>query len=317
MKIIIKTFLCFFIVCTIVGCSSENNKVEEEPKEEGIIEQVEEIPTNVEGSGSYLNAPKIPVEFGVAQYTTEEIRTFKDCSAEELKNKINSISDFVQWIIENDFANPEGIRGDFKYRFGDYMVSLNRSPEGTIRLQSGSCGSISNLARYVLEDDYDYVGFIMQGESENNEPYGGHVYNYFMKDGKILTYDFTSPIHYKEFGRMPGEARMEVLNDISEIRHGSEGSTYLYRVVATKDWNKDHPTVIFEEVKGGKGGRCYFFDSIYKDNLVVIWDDEEHCKLLSENSDYVYHDLFEDVDYDPNTIPYDVMDYEYVEEMGR
>ena len=305
MKYIIRYLLCLILILTVFGCS----KKQEESEDVGITEQT---PTNVEGSGTYLEKIRVPAEFGVAEYTTEEIASFKDYSAEELKDAIHTIPDLVQYIIECEYAQPPGVIGDFWYRWDNYLVSLNRSPQGALRLQSDSCGSVSNLARYILADDYDYVGFILLASTINyEENCGGHVYNYFVKDGKILTFDFTSPIYYKETA---DAGAGKLINDFSEIRHGKHEGHNDYRVVVTRDWYEDHPAGIGVDLNEG-GGRCWFFDVQYKDNMIVVWDDVEYAKTISDKiPDYVYHDLFEDVGYDPDTIPYEVMDYEPISE---
>lgn len=55
----------------------------------------------------------------------------------------------------------------------------------------GNCGSCANLANYMLEGDYEEVGYIdhtyYPGEG------GGHVYNYFLYEGKYYVVDFS---HY-------------------------------------------------------------------------------------------------------------------------
>ena len=295
------------LILVLGGCTGKGEDSPDSGQEVAVPEQPQEPAVeNAEGSGTYLNKIMVPQEFGVAEYSTEQIASFKDCTAEELKDKIHTISDLVQYIIECGYAQPPGVIGDFSYSWGNYLISLNRTPEGALRLQSDSCGSVSNLARYILADDYDYAGFILQASTVNNEENcGGHVYNYFMKDGKMLTFDFTSPIYYNESGD-PGLAIL--INDLSEIRHGKNGVHNDYRVVITKNWYDDHPPVVGADLNSG--GSCWFLDSQYEDYMTVVWDDTEYAKTISDKiSDYVYHDLFEDIGYDPTTIPYDELDY--------
>ncbi len=301
MKKLIVLFISIFLVLMLFGCNSSNT--EETAEQDAAVEEQVIPPTDAEGSAQYVITVRIPTEFGVAQYSAEEIRTFKDYSVEQLKESIHTISDLLQYLIECDFANPPGIKGDFKYNFGNYEMSLNRTPDAVLKCQVESCGAVSNLARYILEEDYDEVGFILQGEAVNDEPHGGHVYNYFRNGDKILTFDFTGIIPYRENGNLP--MRKVKVEDFSEITHGQSGDSYLYTVVATRNWNHDHIPVVFGDHING--GRCYFFDSQYKDNLIVIFNDDEYRKKLSETSDFVYHELFEDIGYDPDTIPYEEM----------
>lgn len=50
-----------------------------------------------------------------------------------------------------------------------------------------NCASSSNLLRYLLEDDYDEVGYIMYSHSNA----GGHVFNYIKDNDKIYIIDAT------------------------------------------------------------------------------------------------------------------------------
>ena len=293
--------ILMLLLLFLCGCSANNNKSIEE---ESFNNEETVVINDAEGAASYVTGMLILKEFGVAQYSAEEIRTFKDYSAEQLKESIHTISDFVQYVIECDFANPPGALGDFKFRFGDYDISVNRTPESTLATQCNSCGAISNLARYILADDYDEVGFIIQGEATMDKPSGGHIYNYFRNGNEILTFDFTGAFKYRDTGIILSEMRKA--NDFSKVSRGQRASSFLYTVVATTNWNQDHPPIAMIDYRD-KAGLCYFFDSRYKDNLIIIFNDDEYRKMLSETTDFIYHELFEDIGFDPDSIPYDDM----------
>ena len=298
----LKMKILLLILLLLSGCSSNGEKPVEADttgnQESGVLK-------DAQGAAPYVADMMIPAQFGVAEYSAEEIRTFKDYSIEQLKESIHSISDLVQYILECDFANPPGTTEDFKFRFEDLEVSVNRTPECTLATQCSSCGAISNLARYILSDNYDEVGFVLQGEATFDVAKGGHVYNYFRNGNEILTFDFTGVFKYRDAGIILSE--MKLVDDFSKIPHGKRREIdYLYTVVATSNWDNDHPPVFMVD-NGDKAGICYFFDSQYKDNLIVVFNDDEYRKKMSETTDFVYHELFEDTGFDPDTIPYDEM----------
>jgi hypothetical protein len=53
----------------------------------------------------------------------------------------------------------------------------------------GNCGSMANLANFLLEGDYEEIGFVLHSYYPGNG--GGHVYNYIKYGGKYYIVDFS------------------------------------------------------------------------------------------------------------------------------
>ena len=65
----------------------------------------------------------------------------------------------------------------------------NMNARQVMKTKLGNCGSCANLANYLLEGDYEEVGFMdhayFPGEG------GSHVYNYILHEGKYYIVDFS------------------------------------------------------------------------------------------------------------------------------
>ena len=62
-----------------------------------------------------------------------------------------------------------------------------------VRTNTGCCATDSNWLRYILDGDYDEVGFLATSQRDGS----GHVYNYILQDGWYYFIDLT---HYHAQG---------------------------------------------------------------------------------------------------------------------
>ena len=62
-----------------------------------------------------------------------------------------------------------------------------------VRTNTGCCATDSNWLRYILDGDYEEVGFIATSQHDGS----GHVYNYILQDGWYYIIDLT---HYHAGG---------------------------------------------------------------------------------------------------------------------
>lgn len=262
--------------------------------------------------GEYFSNYGIPKTFGVAQYSAEEIRAMKNYSAEELQTAISTIADMVQYIIENDYGDSPVTPYDLHFNCGGYDWSVNKSPNGALLSQSNSCGAISNLARFVLEDDYDeegYVGWL--DRFTDNGGGGGHVFNYFKQGDLILTVDFTVPI--TDSIVKVGMGNCWVLESFDEIttkvlaktqEHPSQANRVFFAVFVERDVHRDHAPRA-SSITNGK--HVAFLDASVKDEIELLHFDEEWLKGDGSYW-YEYHPFFEDIGVTNAVVPKELID---------
>ncbi len=122
--------------------------------------------------------------------TTLSISEAKDLVGkpkEELKTKIKTAGDMLQYMLASRVLLKNG---DIQYGDGGNYWHFNSPASVTLSENLGNCGRMANLANYLLEGDYEEVGFILHSYYEGNG--GGHVYNYIKYDGMYYIVDFSS-----------------------------------------------------------------------------------------------------------------------------
>lgn len=130
-----------------------------------------------------------PRALKLPEYTPEEIKDMVGLEPEILREKLNTAFDVLAYMKASnysilDYANA--IRdGDYHYQIGSLTWSTNIDGPLSIKINFGNCGGTSNMVRYLLNGDYDEVGFLTF-----NEFGGGHVFNYIKQDGVYYNIDF-------------------------------------------------------------------------------------------------------------------------------
>jgi len=127
------------------------------------------------------------------QYSAIEIQQMIDqnLTLDEVADKIDTISDLVQYLYRKKFTTCSG---DLKLDYNGYRWSLNRSASVVFSENQGNCGGCSNLANYILKGDFDTQGYVNFSATD-----GGHIFNYFFRDGTYYFMDLTQIVrsgHY-------------------------------------------------------------------------------------------------------------------------
>lgn len=285
--------------------------------------ETQPVQGHVEGSGVFLTRNVvIPDTFGFAQYTVEEIIAMKDYSAEELQAAIATIPDFIQYIILTDYGDEPAFIGDIVFNYRGYWWSVNKSPEGALLSQSNSCGAISNLARYILEDDYDEEGFIGWSDRFTDSGQGGgHVYNYFKKGDEILAIDFGGAIYFPNpeipEGKpyiITGEVvpRFEDLVPYILSKTEMQPTRVFFQIFVERDVHRDHAPRA--SMITSRRRVVAFFDSSYQDEIEILYFDEEWLKNEGAKW-YEYHYIFENIGVTEEMIPSELVDSADMTEM--
>ena len=135
-----------------------------------------------ENIGSY----ELSGVLGGTTLTAEEAYALLDCTPEEVKERVKTAGDMLMYMLAARIGDCGGDRT--KTVSGkEWHYNLNAFEVMEQRL--GNCGSAANLANYLLEGDYEEVGFILHAYYIGNG--GGHVYNYFLYEGSYYIVDFS------------------------------------------------------------------------------------------------------------------------------
>ena len=109
----------------------------------------------------------------------EQARALVGQDMTTVKRYVKTIEDCLYYICAADYGQVDG---DLRQRDNvNYGITwhFNRSPQVVFAANEGNCGGTSGLMAYLLEGDYDEVGYACYRSTN-----GGHVVNY-IKDGEL------------------------------------------------------------------------------------------------------------------------------------
>ncbi len=123
---------------------------------------------------------------GGATLTPDEARALVGAEPEAVQAAVSTAADVLMYMLAARITDAHGDRvAEVDGRTWHY----NMSAEEVMASRTGNCGSCANLARYLLDGDYDEVGIMLQAYEPGNG--GGHVYNYILQDGKYTIIDYS------------------------------------------------------------------------------------------------------------------------------
>ena len=241
------------------------------------------------GYGKYLDTLHLPDILGKPQYSQAEIRQMLDYSLDELRDAIYTVPDMIQYIVESGYGVEPKLEDDIHFEHGGYDWSVNKSAQGALLSSCPSCGAISNLTRYILQDDYDEEGYVFWFACNKTEnlPVGGHVFNYYRVGGEFVTFDYTSV----EMGRIADGTPCWVVNDFSgikeEVLREQSPELSMHTIFVDRDPQRDHVAVSMNHA----GKACLFVDARNRDHVVLLYQDEAWQKACPS---FEYHPFFEE-----------------------
>ena len=135
-----------------------------------------------ENIGNFVLSTKL----GGTTLTPEEAYALLDMEPEQVKKRVKTAADVMMLMLAGQHGDCHGDRNvtidgqEWHYNLNAFQVMQTRTT---------NCGSAANLANYLLEGDYEEIGFILHAYYIGNG--GGHVYNYFKYQGKYYIVDFS------------------------------------------------------------------------------------------------------------------------------
>ena len=135
----------------------------------------------------YIYAYDLYNYLGGATLTPEEAKSLVDAQPEVVKERVRTAADLLMYMIA---ANIQASEGCYHDEWDGNIWHTNMNARQVMQSKLAVCGSCANLANYILEGDYDEVGFMDHALFPGDG--GSHVYNYVFHDGKYYILDFSS-----------------------------------------------------------------------------------------------------------------------------
>lgn len=242
------------------------------------------------GYGKYLDTLHLPDILGKPQYSQAEIRQMLDYSLDELRDAIYTVPDMIQYIVESGYGVDPKWEKDIHFLHGGYEWSVNKSAQGALLSDSPSCGAVSNLTRYILQDDYDEEGYVCYQtyDDRTNQANGGHVFNYYRVGGKYITFDYTSVDTGSIYAN---STRCWITDSLEEIGQQilaveQEPGFRMHTIFIERDVHRDRAAIGC----GHDGKQCTFVDARHQNEIVLLYQDVAWQKSCPT---FEYHPFFE------------------------
>lgn len=218
---------------------------------------------------------------GGATLTPEEAIALVDATPEEAKEKIRTAPDLLMYMLA---ANITESYGDKQDNWDGRTWHYNMDVKEVMQTRLGNCGSMANFANYMLEGDYEEIGFIDHTYYPGDT--GGHIYNYILHEGKYYIVDFSWYIFHKYSLEGKGNLVVPVVDKLEDW-----GSfTYMYY---------DNVCLIISYTSTGR-----HYPIVYHDN------GDEHHYYIPEQA--VFDILLEaDGGYQLKQTPFDTSHYDW------
>lgn len=146
---------------------------------------VEDIVINRKKSFS-ITEYHLPAALGEATLTCEQAIDLVGKEPKTIAEKVKTLADVYTYFYAAAFRVGNG---DIQVQDGDVFWHFNYSGETALRMNMANCGATANTVKYLLDGDYDEVGYIHQTYYEGQG--GGHVYNYIKHKNRYCVVDMT------------------------------------------------------------------------------------------------------------------------------
>ncbi len=134
----------------------------------------------------YIYAYDLYNRLGGSTLTPDEARALVHAQPEVVKEQVKTAADLLMYMLAANIQPNEGCYCD---EWDGDIWHTNMNARQVMQTRLGNCGSCANLANYLLEGDYEEVGYIdhvlYPGEG------GSHIYNYILYEGKYYIVDFS------------------------------------------------------------------------------------------------------------------------------
>lgn len=221
---------------------------------------------------------------GTSRYSNAEIHKMLPATPEEKQQNIATLYEALQLYQVGNFAPS-----DDNIRIFESNMNWEHHKPGyhAVRTNTGCCATDSNWLRYILDGDYEEVGYIATSQRDGS----GHIFNYILHNGWYYVIDLT---HY----HASGSAMMTAVEDgnLNSYRNTDYILGNIHKVKDIQDYVaytqkdfSDPPGLMFmytaENCLAVDGNnRQIIYESTGKPFVNVIFDD------TSDDLDFVWQD---------------------------
>lgn len=150
---------------------------------------------------------KIASMLGGITLSVEDAYALADEDPEVIKDKVKTAGDVLMYMMAAHFRPRDGSEA---ITVDGHTWNYNWSAEENIKDHSINCGGGANMVTYLLEGDYEEVGFIMLSYYPGMG--GGHVYNYFKYQGEYYIVDYRLYVDFY-YNNDPSIRKLKTLKD--------------------------------------------------------------------------------------------------------
>ena len=143
------------------------------------------------------------VTLGSSRYSNAEIHKMLSATPEEKQGHISTLYEALQLYQVGNFAPSDD---NVRMFDGGIMWEHHKPGYHAVRTNTGCCATDSNWLRYILDGDYEEVGYIATSQRDGS----GHIYNYLLHEGWYYIIDLT---HYHASGPLVTALESGQMND--------------------------------------------------------------------------------------------------------
>lgn len=211
---------------------------------------------------------------GGVTLTAEDAYALVDAAPEAVREKVKTAADVLMYMLAAKTADSHGCKCT---DVGGHTWHWNMSAKEVMENKLGNCGSCANLANYLLDGDYEEVGYVDQAYYPGEG--GSHVYTYVRHQGKyyILDYSWYIFSNYNVLEDYPVTV-LDSLEQWPEKAQQVYGSVCLVMVYDTP--GMQYPVIFGEEYEAQFGGIYY-----------ILPEGVEYTILYRADDGYQYHHI--------------------------
>ena len=228
-----------------------------------------------ENIGSYRLASCL----GGTTLTPEEAYALVDAEPETVKEAVKTAGDMLMYMLAAQTGDNGGC---YCTDWDGYTWHTNFTYREVLERKLSNCGASANLANYLLEGDYEEVGFILHAYYPGNG--GGHVYNYFLYEGKYYIVDFSWYI-FEDYD--PGrDFPVLVLDRLEDYTGSTVGQLYggVNLVIAHTSTGRHLPNIFGEQY-----GEPYYYVPQGSD-YILLYEAGDGYLIAEKPLDKKHHD---------------------------
>ena len=134
----------------------------------------------------YIDRYALSGMLGGTTLTPAEAYELLDMEPEQVKERVKTAADVLMYMLA---AKIGDCGGDRCKMIGGKEWHYNLNAFEVMEQRLANCGASANLANYLLEGDYEEIGFILHAYYIGDG--GGHVYNYIRYEENYYIVDFS------------------------------------------------------------------------------------------------------------------------------